>query len=165
MPISKLSNLLINDSLFSSFTSRPCNGNPHWNPPEKFQFVINDCDEAKIIMVALNFNSTPNPEEIGIGVVSVQDINEKRAEKRTKLYSQETGECVGEVDLLVSSMKAEKATNIKEVKTIKIESIYRLLPLFIYHVFLLVQDSIYQYQRWQPGIGWGMLTFNRSECI
>lgn len=109
---------------------RPCNGNPHWNPPEKFQFLIDDCEEAKIILVAFNFNSTTKPEEIGIGVLTVQDVNEKRAEKKAKLYSQETGEFVGEVDLLISSMKAKKAANIKE-------------------------DSIYQYQRWQPGIGWG----------
>lgn len=55
----------------------------------------------------------------------------KREEKKKiKLYSQETGDSVGEVDILVTSMKARKAANIKE-------------------------DSIYQYQRWQPGIGWG----------
>ena len=67
--------------------------------------------------MALNFNSTPKPEEIGIGVLAVQDINEMRTEKKAKLYSQETGDFVGEVDILVSSMKAKKAANIKEVST------------------------------------------------
>ena len=65
--------------------------------------------------MALNFNSTPRPEEIGIGVWTVQDINETRGEKKIKLYSQETGDSVGEVDILVTSMKARKAANIKEV--------------------------------------------------
>ena len=76
--------------------------------------------------MALNFNSTPKPEEIGIGVLTVQDINEKRAEKKAKLYSQETGDFVGEVDILVSSMKAKKAANIKEVST-KSKSSFRVV--------------------------------------
>merc|ERR550537_1673588 len=30
---------------------RPCSGNPHWSPPEKFHFLIDDFNEAKIIIV------------------------------------------------------------------------------------------------------------------
>ena len=56
-------------------------------------------------------------------------------------------ECVSKLDLLVSLMKAEKAANIKEVKTSKIESIHHLFLLFNFHVLLRVQDSIHQYQR------------------
>ena len=84
--------------------------------------MIDNDDEAKIIIMALNFNSTPKPEEIGIGVLTMRDVSEKRSEKKVKLYSQETGEFVGEVDLLISSMKANKAANIKEVNISRVYS-------------------------------------------
>lgn len=113
---------------------RPSSAEPHWNPPEKFLFIVADLTSAKIVIMALDYNQIRTPKEIGIGVLNLKDIGEKRVEKKVKIYSEETGECQGEIELFVSTMKAIKAANIRE-------------------------DYIYQYQRWQPVIDWGKLTF------
>ena len=61
--------------------------------------------DAKMVITAMNFNSTKNPEEIGVGVFFVTEATENKTEKKVKLYSEDTGAVVGEVDLNIYIMR------------------------------------------------------------
>jgi hypothetical protein len=120
---------LTGDQTYRS-SHRPPTTEPRWEPPEKFEFVVTDLTDAKIIIGAWNFNSTRSPDEIGINILELKDVTETKTEKKLKIYSSDTGDFVGLVDLNVYSMDARKAASI-------------------------VAQIVYEYQRWKPVQGWG----------
>jgi hypothetical protein len=123
---------LIGEQSYKS-SHRPPTDNPQWNPFEMFHFLILDRENqpnVKLLFTAWNFNSTPQPEELGVGVLDLKDVSETRVEKKISIYDEGNGTHVGDVDIFYSMMGAKEAAS--------------------------MEDQIYyEYQSWKPVIEWG----------
>jgi len=120
---------LVKDQTYRS-SHRPPTSQPRWEPPERFEYIITDPTDVKFLITAWNFNSTEHPDEIGVGLLEMKDVTETKSAKKIKLYSSDTGEFVGLVELVVQSVDARKAASVEV-------------------------QLVYEYQRWNPVQQWG----------
>lgn len=113
-------------------TSRPRTTSPRWEPPERFQFIISDPDTpSKIVLSVYNRpGGAKSVVAMGDAIIPTKDVKPKPEIKTLKLINPESGKFEGEMEVELTSMDILAASSIEE-------------------------QTVYEYQRWQPVVLWG----------
>jgi hypothetical protein len=121
-------------------SNKPDTLNPKWIPPERFQFICNNKDSARIIFSIFSFHIRKERVQLGDAILNLKDLpikvegdfnNEARSvDKTLKIIDPETGKSHGTISVVVELLTCEEAVSIQE-------------------------HTVYEYQRWQPIVYWG----------
>lgn len=103
----------------------------HWEPAERFQFIVNDAQKSRILVSVFDFSGS-EPVPMGDAVIPLRDmtITSGNVTKKLRLLSPSTGKTTGEVEI-------------------------ELEPTTLFYAKTTKMEAVFEYQRWQPGIEWG----------
>jgi len=116
------------DQLQRSEIKTDCH-DPKWVPPARFEFLLSKTQNAKVVVSAYHYNVVGEPLQLGDAVLHLKDVTSHRTMRKSLKLHSDDGQR-GVVHLDCSLLTPDERSREQE------------------HV-------VFEFQRWQPGIGWG----------